>query len=106
MNEGQHCYLSRLEDWFARNCNGDWEHTYGISIETLDNPGWEVRIELQDTYLLNERFETVANRIDETNWVHCSVSDGVFRGTGGIGKLQTVLRIFLEWAESQSSLQS
>lgn len=32
--------LGRLERWYAAQCNGDWEHTYGITIETLDNPGW------------------------------------------------------------------
>lgn len=31
-----------LSNWHKLNCNGDWEHTYGIKIETLDNPGWLV----------------------------------------------------------------
>jgi hypothetical protein len=32
-----------LEQWYFRQCNGDWEHTHGIIIETLDNPGWAVQ---------------------------------------------------------------
>jgi len=32
--------LEQVEDWYSSQCNGDWEHQYGISIDTLDNPGW------------------------------------------------------------------
>jgi hypothetical protein len=32
---------SLLEAWYASRCDGEWEHGYGISIETLDNPGSE-----------------------------------------------------------------
>lgn len=35
----------RICDWFASQCNGDWEHMHGITIETTDNPGWYVTIE-------------------------------------------------------------
>jgi hypothetical protein len=31
--------LKRLQDWYVSQCDGGWEHTYGISIDTLDNPG-------------------------------------------------------------------
>lgn len=31
--------LERLERWYAAQCNGDWEHTYGVKIGYLDNPG-------------------------------------------------------------------
>ncbi len=29
-----------LDDFYRRHCNGDWEHDYGVKIETCDNPGW------------------------------------------------------------------
>ena len=41
--------LTQLQQWYLSNCNGDWEHTYGVSIGTLDNPGWSVKIELTGT---------------------------------------------------------
>jgi hypothetical protein len=31
--------LPWLQGWYATQCDGDWEHEYGVSIETLDNPG-------------------------------------------------------------------
>ncbi|MGK7942612.1 MAG: Imm53 family immunity protein [Crocosphaera sp.] len=24
-----------LQDWYTSQCNGEWEHTYGIDIKTL-----------------------------------------------------------------------
>ena len=36
--------LSMVNEWFKSQCNGDWEHDYGITIQTLDNPGWSVDI--------------------------------------------------------------
>ena len=41
--------VSSLEEWYARQCNGDWEHHYGVRVETIDNPGWRVRIDLAET---------------------------------------------------------
>ena len=29
-----------LLNWFQDHCDGDWEHSSGIHLETLDNPGW------------------------------------------------------------------
>jgi len=31
--------LQFLQEWYLEQCNGDWEHEFGIKIETLDNPG-------------------------------------------------------------------
>jgi hypothetical protein len=31
--------LEWLMRWYAAHCDGEWEHTYGVVIDTLDNPG-------------------------------------------------------------------
>jgi Immunity protein 53 len=41
--------LSLLERWYSAQCDGDWEHQYGVHIGTLDNPGWTLRIDLCGT---------------------------------------------------------
>lgn len=51
--------MKRLQDWYASQCNGDWEHTYGISLSTLDNPGWSLKVDLTNTYLSDRRFDEV-----------------------------------------------
>ena len=38
-----------LEQWYLQQCDGEWEHSFGVTIGTLDNPGWTVRINLQGT---------------------------------------------------------
>jgi hypothetical protein len=95
--------LARLEAWFASECNGDWEHTYGITLETVDNPGWMFTVEIKDTPLSGRPFTTVSERVSDSDWLHCAVADGTFRGSGGIGSLERILMIFLDWAEISES---
>lgn len=94
--------LKWLQDWYALNCDGDWEHCYGIQINTLDNPGWMVDIDLIDTYLENKNFEKIKIYVDDNNWIDCSVSNDVFRGRCSVDKLEQILKIFSEWATANS----
>lgn len=91
--------LRALEAWYARPCDGHWEHRFGVTIETLDNPGWAVRIDLAETTLAGRPFETV--RIDRTpdNWLRCAVEADVFIGHGVPGNLHEILDAFARWAE-------
>jgi hypothetical protein len=93
--------LQALEAWYASQCDGDWEHNFGINIETLDNPGWAVRIDLAETPLAGRRFEQV--RIDRSadDWLRCSVEAEVFKGRGGPGNLHQILDIFIGWADAK-----
>ena len=43
--------LSWLMQWYLAECNDDWEHSYGVKIDTLDNPGWTLKIDLRETDL-------------------------------------------------------
>ena len=38
--------VSDLQKWYRSQCNGEWEHAEGISIGTLDNPGWSIEVSL------------------------------------------------------------
>lgn len=29
-----------LDDFYRLRCDGEWEHFYGFSMESCDNPGW------------------------------------------------------------------
>lgn len=49
--------LTWLNSWYINQCNGDWEHSYGINIRTVDNPGWTLEIDLEfikDAHIINE----------------------------------------------------
>ena len=91
--------IKELENWYSSNCNEDWEHQYGVTIETLDNPGWEVTIDLQGTKLEKVHFEEVKNVEPETEWVICKVEDKKFIGAGGSKELNNILKIFINWAK-------
>ena len=45
--------LEWIQDWFTSNCDGDWEHGYGIIITTLGKPGWDVEIDISKTSVAN-----------------------------------------------------
>jgi hypothetical protein len=94
--------LSRLQQWYARQCDGEWEHQYGVKIETLDNPGWRVTIDLTGTDLDGRPFEPQGGRgwnDESTDWRSLFVEDGKFEGAGDPTKLTFILRTFLDWAE-------
>lgn len=48
-----------LQNWYSSNCDGDWEHDYGITIETIDNPGWNIKIDVVavDVTLANKEWK-------------------------------------------------
>lgn len=94
--------INWLQDWYSSNCDGEWEHMFGIKIDTLDNPGWRVSIDLSDTPLEDKIFEEREHYINDSNWFFCIVKDGIFQGRGDPNKLEQILKIFREWAEEVS----
>jgi hypothetical protein len=72
-----------------------------VSIDTLDNPGWLVKIDLAETALESRPFKTKTHGNPGTSesWVNCKVEGKQFVGAGGIGNLVEVLDIFITWSE-------
>jgi len=98
--------LERLQKWYESNCDGYWEHQYGVTIDTLDNPGWKISIDLWGTDLEDLPFEFQDIERKDDNWLHCRVIDKKFEGAGGPYNLTEILRVFLDWAESQSRTET
>ena len=88
--------LERLQFWVANQCDGDWEHGTGVRIETLDNPGWMVTIDLSATPLADVGFPRVIQQRSEIDWVQIEVSGGSFIGCGGSGNLTELIERFLD----------
>src|SRR4051794_5613598 len=111
--------LVEIQDWFTEQCNGTWENSNGIKIETCDNPGWWVRISLKDTTLQNKSFELISKNVPQelinqalglqkppfacasptfqNDWLMCYIKDLQFNGAGDPAKLEEILNIFLNW---------
>ena len=87
-----------IQDWFSNQCNEEWEHSHGIKIDTLDNPGWAVVIDLKGTYLENQKMTTVSIDHDDDNWISCSVENNQFKGFSGPKQLNEILEVFRGWA--------
>jgi hypothetical protein len=92
--------FDKIQKWYKENCDGDWEHSYGVEITTMDNPGWRIKIDLIDTELQEKSFERIKKEINKNNWIDCYIENGVFKGFGDPLKLEEILKIFIEWAEN------
>lgn len=51
--------LQWVQNWYQSQCDGDWEHEYGIMIETVDNPGWYLTVNLIGTECENFEFKPI-----------------------------------------------
>ena len=91
--------LEWLEQYYLECCNGDWEHSWGIRIDTIDNPGWCVKISLRDTTLETVYFEEMSLERTELDWIMCRVKDENFEGHGGTGNLREIIQVFRDWVE-------
>lgn len=92
-----------LLKWFERQCDGDWEHGNGISIVTLDNPGWHVVIDITETELEFKDFKKIVVERTENDWYRCFVREGKFEGACGPLNLLEILNVFQIWAEQEGT---
>ena len=90
--------LLKLQNWYKSECDGMWEHGYGIDIGTLDNPGWHVKVDLIGTNLESKHFEEINTDNSVDDWIICKIENKKFIGYGDSQKLKEILQIFLEWA--------
>ena len=92
--------LGELQRWYSGHCDGEWEHHYGVRIETLDNPGWSLKVDLTDTPLSAKAFEPVDRTGDGREWLVAQIEEGRFAAYGGPNMLGTMVQLFLSWARS------
>jgi hypothetical protein len=92
--------LSRLESWYVSNCNGEWEHSFGIHVQTIDNPGWKLQVDLKRTPWEEGSASRAAERSD-TDWIDVKIKDSRFIGFGGPRNLAELLHVFLEIMEER-----
>lgn len=86
--------LKWLQEWYLSECNGDWEHSFGIKIDTVDNPGWHVTIDLKETSLENLNIEYTLVEKSEDDWYGHKVENSKYIATCDPLKLEFILEIF------------
>ena len=95
--------LQALQRWYVAQCNGDWEHSLGVKIDTLDNPGWSLHVDLSGTPLAGRPFQSVSRLDHPSEWLDCKRADTQFQAAGGPLMLAELIHVFLSWAESPST---
>ncbi|HYX67946.1 MAG TPA: immunity 53 family protein [Terriglobales bacterium] len=93
--------LSALERWYSSQCNGEWERSYGVKVNTLDNPGWRVEIDLRDTKKQDAALQTVKIERTDDDWIHYWVEKRRFHIACGPGNLSEAIDLFVQWFESE-----
>jgi Immunity protein 53 len=94
--------LSLLEKWYSDRCNGVWEHQSGVSIGTLDNPGWTLEIELCGTDAEDRTLERVKIERTRNDWLHYWVEKNKFHARMGPKNLTECIEIFCGWFENSN----
>lgn len=96
--------LARLENWYLGECNEDWEHSYGVRIENLDNPGWLVTIDLAETNWQRLSVQRVVEERSDGNWMQYEVTEGKYVASGGPKNLRELIATFFRIIDSQRGL--
>ncbi|MGK5595741.1 MAG: Imm53 family immunity protein [Parachlamydiaceae bacterium] len=92
--------LEEIQEWYESQCDGDWEHAFGVNLKTLENTGWKVKIAIAETEWEDKPFSELIIKRTDDDWVHCMVEYGYFEGFGGPGNLKEIFDVFLEWISS------
>ena len=88
--------LALLQEWYSSQCDGEWEHSYGVKIDALDNPGWVVKIDVPGLTCPEVTAKEMTMEAAAGDWMRCFVKDAVFHGYGDPFKLETILTYFLK----------
>ncbi len=90
--------VSFLQQWLREVCNGEWEQTKGVTIESLSSPGWIVTVDLAESPLDGVPMDPVRAERSSSDWIDCRVELNQFIGSGDPSKLSTILHVFQTWA--------
>jgi hypothetical protein len=86
--------FERLQRWYLGECNGDWEHSFGITLDTLDNPGWILKVDLTETKWDSLHVPRVIDRRSENDWVQYETEGKQFVSCGGPLNLKEMVEKF------------
>lgn len=95
--------LDQLQAWFLAQCDSQWEQANGVHIDSIDNPGWQVRIDLAGTRWAGREFDVRQHDRSEHDWLRCWVDGSQWHAAAGACNLDEAIGIFLQWADCDSA---
>jgi len=100
-----------LSQWYLSQCDNNWEHSFGVKVDTLDNPGWSLKIDLTDTEMRGRDFGRVEHGEPSGNleewqrtgsWWVARVEGDVFDVACGPLDLSAAVGVFRRWVEASA----
>ena len=91
--------LTWLQAWYMLWCDGDWEHGYGVMIESQGMAGWTFSANLAGTALEGQPLRAGEQRRTENDWVTWELKGLSFNVGGGVWNLAEMVDIFREWVQ-------
>lgn len=92
-------FLTLVNTWYQSKCDGVWEHSYGFSLDNIDNPGWCIKITGEN----NKKVLSITSDIDtEDFWLSITSNENSFIGYSGILSFDRLLEYVVEWLEINS----
>lgn len=92
--------LSKLMDWCSAHWDEDLQHDLGVSIGTLDNPGWILKVKLVGTNLSDVEMPELWEGSDDPSypdaspWISCRIQDREFVGASDLTQLPRLISVF------------
>lgn len=106
--------LSWLERWYQGQCDDAWEQDHGVTIQTLDNPGWLVEADLRgvkpEAIAADRVLAVVGEPPSDENgniggdiWMTCEIRAEKFVGAGDPTQLRMILEQFRRLVEKEAT---
>ncbi|WP_082475752.1 Imm53 family immunity protein [Rhizobium sp. Leaf341] len=90
--------LDWFSSWYEAQCDGEWEHGFGPSISTVDNPGRSLKIGVAGTDCDGRTLERITHKYEhEASWWTCWTENNVFHSAAGPLHDRSVLKAFRDW---------
>lgn len=93
--------LHWLSKWYSQHCDGSWEHIYGIHIKNLDNPGWELSVDLGETELDGITIPYQLLELDNDEWYGYKTENNKFVAFGSLFQLDAILLTFKKLVDGE-----
>jgi len=91
--------VSELCMWYERQSVNDWQEDSGITISSLDNPGWSLKVDLKGTDLQHKDFREMRIDKSEHDWLFARRTEYMFEAFGGPGNLNALIATFVDWTQ-------
>lgn len=88
--------LEFVQMWYANECNGDWEHSFGVSMTINKDNCCHIIIDLNETYWEDY---ALRNPIGSLDTFQCYTKDLKFIGDGQLVYIKVFLETFKAWIE-------